>query len=145
MGWEKYKIDRYVVNNVAMSSVVRVRGEVSEKSGKNSNVAKFSVLEDMGISERCGKQCDHERAWRGLWQEDVVFVEKLHFGCLLWLGWGEGGGGLSEKCGTNSKVAKFSVLEDVGISERCGKQCGHERAWRGVYCLSTGRCQRDVV
>jgi hypothetical protein len=36
---------------------------------------------------------------------------------------------VSEKCGNCSDVAKFSLLEDVETSKRCGKQCGHERAW----------------
>jgi hypothetical protein len=51
---------------------------------------------------------------------------------------------VSEKCGINSHVVKFSVLEDGETSERGGKQSGHERAWRGVYCLfwrrMPGRC-----
>jgi hypothetical protein len=35
---------------------------VSEICGKNSDVAMFSVLEDVEISKICGKQCGHERA-----------------------------------------------------------------------------------
>ncbi len=96
-------------------------------------MAKFSVLEGVGISERCGKQCGHERAWplliyRKMSEKCGIIVEKLHVGCLYCLSarWG-GGGAVSEKCGKNSDVAKFSVLEDVEISKRCGKQCGHER------------------
>ncbi len=91
---------------------------MSDECGKISNVTKFSVLEDVETSERCGKQCGHERAWRGVYcfsAERCGINSGKVAGCLLPVC--KGGGGVSKKCGNCSDVAKFSVLKDEGISE----------------------------
>jgi hypothetical protein len=100
-----------------------VGGGVSDICGKISNVTKFSVLEDVGTSERCGKQCGHERAWL------LLIYRKMSENCGINCGkvacrmstvclQGVGGRGGVSNVVQNSKVAKFSVLDDVGISER---------------------------